>query len=45
MEVFVPKVNGKRFPYTTAGKKAATAYAKKKKSGKKVTRKKPLKSR
>jgi len=43
MEVFMPKVNGKRFKYTTAGKKAAKAYAKK--LGKKVTRKKPLKSR
>jgi hypothetical protein len=42
MEVFVPKVNGKHFKYTPAGRKAAKAYAKK--LGKKVT-KKPLKSR
>ena len=33
----MPKVGGKKFPYTTKGKKAAKPYAKKTK--KKVTRK------
>jgi hypothetical protein len=28
---FMPKVKGKKFPYTAKGKKAAKAYAKKKK--------------
>lgn len=35
----MPKVGGKHFPYTKAGQAAARAYAKK--TGKKVTAKKP----
>ena len=37
----MPKVGGKHFKYSPAGKKAAQAYAKK--TGKKVTRKKKKK--
>ena len=33
----MPKVNGKKYPYTAAGKKAAAADAKK--SGKKIKKK------
>ena len=37
-EIVMPKVNGRHFSYTKAGKKAAKRYAKK--IGKKVMRKK-----
>ena len=40
-ELNMPKVNGKKYPYTAAGKKAAAA-ARKKKTKKKVNKKRRM---